>query len=160
MESRPGETVGDFRVRINDRLNDEKEAEIEKLKERYAKKEKTLLDRLDRALMALEKEKSDSTGSLIKAGITVLGVLFGKSRASVGTAGTRVLKERGDISRAEERVQKIEMDIDALEAELLEKIDALDTRFNIEDIAIEEFAIKLRKSDIDVDRIALVWSTD
>ena len=159
MESRPGETVGDFRVRINDRLNDEKEAEIEKLKERYAKKEKTLLDRLDRALMALEKEKSDSTGSLIKAGITVLGVLFGKSRASVGTAGTRVLKERGDISRAEERVQKIEMDIDALEAELLEKIEDLDKRFNIEDIAIEEFAIKLRKSDIDVDRIALVWST-
>jgi len=159
MESRPGETVGDFKVRINDRLNDDKETEIENLKERYAKKEKTLLDRLDRALMALEKEKSDSTGSLIKAGITVLGVLFGKSRASVGTAGTRVLKERGDISRAEERVQKIEMDIDALEAELLEKIDELDMRFNIEDIAIEEFAIKLRKSDIDVDRIALVWST-
>jgi hypothetical protein len=158
MESRPGETVGDFKVRINDRLNDDKEAEIGKLKERYAKKEKTLLDRLDRALMALEKEKRDSTGSLIKAGITVLGVLFGKSRASVGTAGTRVLKERGDISRAEERVQKIEMDIDALEAELLEKIDELDMRFNIEDIAIEEFAIKLRKSDIDVDRIALVWS--
>ncbi|MDX1344911.1 MAG: hypothetical protein R3179_03355, partial [Sedimenticolaceae bacterium] len=160
LESRPGESPGDFRVRINDLLSDRKEAEIEKLKERYAKKEKTLLDRLDRAMLALDKEKSDSTGSLIKAGITVLGVLFGKSRASIGTAGTRVLKERGDISRAEERVQKIQMQLDELETELLEKIDHLDEQFNIEDIAIEEFAIKLRKTDIDIDRIALVWSTD
>jgi hypothetical protein len=160
LESRPGETLGDFRVRINDALNDGKEAEIEKLKERYAKKEQTLLDRLDRAMMALEKEKSDSTGSLIKAGVTVLGVLFGKSRASIGTAGTRILKERGDISRAEERVQKIQEQIDALEAELLDKIDELDQRFMIEESAIEPFAIKLRKTDIDVDRIAVVWSPD
>ena len=160
LESRPGESLGDFKVRINDLLSDRKEAEIGKLKERYAKKEKTLLDRLDRAMTALDKEKSDSTGSLIKAGITVLGVLFGKSRASVGTAGTRVLKERGDISRAEERVQKIQMDIDALEAELWEKIDELDEQFNIEDIDIEEFSLKLRKTDIDIDQIALVWSTD
>lgn len=160
MESRPGESLGDFKVRINDQLSDLKEAEIEKLKERYAKKEKTLLDRLDRAMTALDKEKSDSTGSLINAGITVLGVLFGKSRASVGTAGTRVLKERGDISRAEERVQKIQTGIDALEAELLDKIDDLAEHFNTEDIAIEEFAIKLRKTDIDIDQIALVWSTD
>ncbi len=160
LESRPGESPGDFKVRINDLLSDRKEAEIEKLKERYAKKEKTLLDRLDRAILALDKEKSDSTGSLIKAGITVLGVLFGKSRASIGTAGTRVLKERGDISRAEERVQKIQMQLDELETELLEKIDHLDAQYNIEDIAIEEFAIKLRKTDIDIDRIALVWSTD
>ena len=158
LESRPGETAGDFRVRVGDLLNDMKEAEIEKLKEHYAKKEKTLLDRLDRAMMALEKEKSDSTGSLINAGITVLGVLFGKSRASIGTAGTRVLKERGDISRAEERASKIQTDIEALEAELLEKIDALDQRYRIEDVAIEEFAIKLRKTDINIDRMALVWS--
>lgn len=87
-------------------------------------------------------------------------MLFGKSRASIGTAGTRVLKERGDISRAEERVQKTQAEIDALEAELMEKIDDLDEQFNIEDIAIEEFAIKLRKTDIDIDRIALVWSAD
>ena len=119
-----------------------------------------LLERPNRAISALDKEKSDSTGSLIKAGITVLGVLFGKSRASVGTGGTRVLKKRGDIRRADERVQKIQMDIDALEAELWEKIDELDEQFNIEDIDIEEFSLKLRKTDIDIDQIALVWSTD
>jgi hypothetical protein len=160
MESRPNETLGDFRVRIHDALSDAREAGIQKLKERYAKREKTLLDRLDRAMASLEKEKSDSTGSYIKAGITVLGVLFGKSRASIGTAGTRILKERGDISRAEERVQKIHKDIEELGFELEEKLDELAERFNIEDIEIEEFAIKPRKSDIGVDRIALVWRTD
>jgi hypothetical protein len=160
MESRPNETLGDFKVRINDVLSDEKEEDIEKLKERYARKEKTLLDRLDRATASLEKEKSDQTGSLIKAGVTVLGVLFGKSRASIGTAGTRILKERGDIGRAEERVEKIQKDIEELGYELEEKVDELADKFNIDDVEIEEFAIKLRKTDIDVDQIALVWSTE
>ena len=30
----------------------------------------------------------------------------------------------------------------------------------IEESAIEPFAIKLRKTDIDIDRIAVVWSPD
>jgi len=160
MESRPNELLGDFKVRLTDAMNDLKEEEIHAMKERYAKKEKVLTDRLERAMASLDKEKSDSTGSLIKAGVTILGVLFGKSRASIGTAGTRVFKERGDISRAEERVQKIQGDIEELEYELEEKIDELAEKYSADDIKIEDFAIKPRKTDIVVDNIALIWSTE
>jgi hypothetical protein len=160
MESRPHETLGDFKVRINDALNDQKEEEIDTLKERYAKKEKVLMDRLEREMERLDKEKSDTTGSFMNAGITVLGALFGKSRASIGRAGTRIFKERGDVGRAEERVKKVEDDIHDLETELEEKINELADKYNIDTVEIEEFAIKLRKSDIVVDTIAVVWSTE
>jgi hypothetical protein len=160
MESEPYESLGDFRVRIADALNDAKEAAIDKLKDRYAGKEKTLVDRLQRAMASLEKEKGDTTHSYIKVGATVLGALFGKSRASIATAGTRILKERGDVGRAQARVKKYQDDLEALELEMEEKIDELADRYSADNVETEEFAIKLRKTDIVVDSIALLWSAD
>ncbi len=157
LESKPYESLSDFKVKLSDILNEEKEKAIEVLQERYAKKEKVLTDRLDRAAAKLEKEESDTTSSFLNVGITVLGALFGKSRASIGRAGSRVLKERGDVNRAEERVEKIKDDIEELEEELTDKVDDLVEKFDIDEIDIEEFSIKPRKTDIEVNDIAVVW---
>jgi lipoate-protein ligase A len=98
---------------------------------------------------------------MIETGIAVLGALFGKaSPTKIGSAlrkGSKVLKERGDMSRAEERIVVIEEDIEALEYELEDKIDALNEQFDVENCEIEEFKIKPRKTDIDVELCALVW---
>ncbi len=157
LESKPYESLGDFKVRLSNVLNEEKEEAIEVLQERYAKKEKVLTDRLDRAAEKLEKEESDTTSSFLNVGITVLGALFGKSRASIGRAGSRVLKERGDVNRAEERVEKVKDDIEELEEELTDKVNDLADKFDIDEVKIEEFSIKLRKTDIEVNNIAIVW---
>ncbi|RTZ66620.1 MAG: hypothetical protein DSZ29_02625 [Aquificaceae bacterium] len=161
LESTPYESLGDFKVRLKDLLDDKKEVDIEKLQERYRKKEKVLLNRLSRAQERVEKEKADSSGSLVSAGIAVLGALFGRSStAKVGRAisrGSRVLKERGDVGRAEERLAEIEEDIQQLAEELEDKIDAMTDKYDLDLITIEEFAIKLRKTDIEVDEIAVVW---
>ena len=159
LESQPYESLGDFKVRLTDLLDDKKETAIDTLKERYAKKEKVLTDRLSRAEEKLEKEESDTSNSFINVGITVLGALFGKSRASIGRAGSRVLKERGDVNRQEERVEKIKNDIEELEEELEDKVDDLVDKFNIDAVDIEEFAIKLRKTDIQLNDIAVVWKS-
>jgi hypothetical protein len=68
-------------------------------------------------------------------------------------------KERGDISRAEERVEKINDDIQILSDEMEDKIDRLSDKFDVYVIDIETFAIKLRRTDIEVDEIAVVWET-
>jgi hypothetical protein len=41
-----------------------------------------------------------------------------------------------------------------------EKIDELADRYSADNMETEEFAIKLRKTDIVVDSIALLWSAD
>ena len=158
LESEPYESLGDFKVRLNDLLESKKEDAIEILQERYAKKEKVLTDRLSRALEKLDKEESDTNSSFLNVGITVLGALFGKSKASIGRAGSRVLKERGDVNRQEERVEKIKDDIEELEEELEDKVDDLVDQYDIDEVEIEDFAIKLRKTDIQVDDIAVVWT--
>ena len=161
MESRPEESRGDFVVRVEDVLQEKKEDAIEKLKERFAKKEKVLKERLERAQARVEKESADSTSSLIEAGISVLGALFGKtSITKIGRAvnkGGKILKERDEMSRAEARVEDIMDDIEALEIEMESKIDQLDERYSLEKYEITEVKIKPRKTDIHVDTCAIVW---
>ncbi len=161
LESKVEESRADFMVRIQDILKDKKEIEIEKLQERYAKKEKVLTDRLSRAKERAQKESSDSTNSMIETGIAVLGALFGKaSPAKIGSAlrkGSKILKERGDMSRAEERMVAIQEDMEALEYEIEDKIDTLNEKLDIENCEIEEFNIKPRKTDIDIELCAVVW---
>jgi hypothetical protein len=161
LESKPGESRSDFIVRLQDSLNDKKELAIEKLKTRYASKEKVLTQRLSRAKDRVEKESSDSTSSMIDAGIAVIGALFGrKSPASIGRAfrkGSGILKERGDMSRAEERVTQVNESIEALEYELEDKVDLLTEKYSADNCKIETFMIKPRKTDIEVENCALVW---
>jgi len=161
LESKVEESHSDFIVRLQDILKEKKELEIEKLQARYDTKEKTLLGRLSRAKERVEKESSDSTGSMIETGIAVLGALFGKASptkiGSVLRKGSKVLKERGDMSRAQERIVAIQEDIEALEYELEDKIDVLNEKFDVENCEIEEFKIKPRKTDINVELCAIVW---
>jgi hypothetical protein len=161
LESRAGELESDFKVRLQDMLNDKKETEIEKLQTRFSKKEKTLLDRLSRAKERVEKEAADSTSSMIETGIAVLGALFGRtSPTKIGRAfkkGSNILKERGDMSRAEERMSGIQADIEALEYELEDTIDALNEKYNVDNCKIETYSMKPRKTDIDVELCAVVW---
>jgi hypothetical protein len=160
-ESKVGESESDFKVRVQDMLNDKKEQEIEKLQTRYGKKEKTLLDRLSRAKARVEKEESDSTSSMIETGIAVLGALFGRtSPTKIGRAfkkGSNILKERGDMSRAQERMVAIQEDIEALEYELEDTIDAINEKYNVDNCEIETYSMKPRKTDIDVELCAVVW---
>lgn len=161
LESSVGESEGDFKVRLQDMLNDKKETEIDKLQVRFSKKEKTLLDRLARAKERVEKESADSTSSIIETGIAVLGALFGKtSPTKIGRAfkkGSSILKERGDMSRAEERMAAVQEDIETLEYELEDNIDVLNEKYNVENCEIETFKVKPRKTDLDVELCAIVW---
>ena len=161
LESKVSESRSDFIVRVQDILQEKKEEAIEKLKTRYASKEKVLQDRLLRAQERVKKEAADSTSSMIEMGISVLGALFGKaSPTKIGRAvskGGRILKEHGEMSRAEERVVKIEDDINALNDELEDKIDNLNEKYDIERCEIETFKIKPRRTDIDVQICAIVW---
>jgi hypothetical protein len=165
LESKIHESLADFKVRIQDILNEKKEKEIDRLKERYTKKESLLRDRLQRAMERVEKEESDvsskTTDTMISAGMAVLGALFGhRSTAKIGSTlskGSRILKEKGDVDRAQQRVEEVHKKIDDLADELEEKVDELADKYSIEECEVENFSIKPRRSDIAVEEIALVW---
>jgi len=161
LTSKPEETLEQFRLRLQDILAEAREEALDELKEKYAKKEERLQSRLARAMDKVEKEQADANISLIDVGISVLGALLGrKSATSIGRAinkGSRAYKERGQLSRAQQYVEEIKEQIDDLEMELEEKIDELSEQYDPENHPIETFTIKPKKSDIEIERIAIVW---
>jgi 23S rRNA maturation mini-RNase III len=161
LSSKPYESIGEFKVRVKDILDDKKEQEIEKLQNRYEKKEQILLKRLKRAKERVTKEEADATKSMVDTGIAILGALFGRSSSAklgrVLSKGSHAYKERADINRAEEQVEAIEEEIEELSYELEDKISDLALQYDVDNVEITESSLKLRKSDIKINRLSIVW---
>ncbi len=169
-DSKPHESLRDFKVRLRDLLNEKKLHEIETLETRYAKKSATLQRRLERALAKLEKEESDvsakTTDTLLAVGMGIFGALFGNKTLSSATlrkgaraikSGGRILKERSDVKAATQAIEGIEEEIAALHEELESKVDRLEEKFSLENHPVEPLPIKPRKADVHVRKVALLW---
>ena len=166
----PGETEPQFNKRISDLLREKKETEADKIKERYEKKQRQLNIRLEKAYARVDKEKGDvkakGIDTALSIGATIFGALFGRKTLSVSNANRtvrsargagRVLKEQGDVQRAEDAVALILEDVDALAQELQEKLSLLAVRFDRENYDLETINITPRHSDIYDLQLHLVW---
>ncbi len=173
LESRPGESEESFQQRLADQLREKKEIELARLTERLGKKQRQLENRLERALARVDKEKADvktrGMDTALSFGVAVFGALFGRKPFSVTTASRsargmrsagRLYKEKQDVDRAMEEVERIEEELAILGRELEEKSAALGERFDPERYRIEPFAIKPRRSDIFSVRLCLLWEPD
>ena len=166
-ESRPGEELEMFKNRLMEILEERRSEEAQKLEERYSKKLQRLQERYQRALQKLQKEKEDvsgaATGSIIDAGMALFGAFFGSKRSAaskVGQAikgGSRILKEKADVERAEALAAAALEKIEAMKTELEEKLDTVDEKYSIQNYTIETFFIKPRRSDIRIETIVLYW---
>jgi hypothetical protein len=165
----PGGTEADFRILLAQELRERRDAAVDELRGRFAKKMNAIDDRQRRAAQRVERERaqaqSETTSSVLTVGGSVLGALFGSRRAAtLSKASTaarrlgRISKERADVGHAEADARALDEQEAAVEAELQAAIGALSSRFDPARIAIETVTIRPRKSDLAVEDIALVWS--
>ena len=100
-------------------------------------------------------------------GTTILGALFGRKAASVGTAsraGTamrgagRAKKEKEDVERAVEDAKALRVQLGELEAQFESDVEALGERLDAERFEIEEAPVRPRKADIAVEPVVLAWA--
>jgi hypothetical protein len=168
LTSVPGGSEGEFRARIAQVLREKRDAAIDTLGAKYARKLATLEDRARRAEQKLTREKEQASQqamtSALSVGGSLLGALFGGRRGSVlGKASTaarsvgRIGKERTDVTHAEADLAALQQQHAALEAELADEVAALEGKFDATTILVETSAIKARKSDTEVADLALVW---
>jgi hypothetical protein len=169
--SEAGESEGDFRIRLRQLAHEQRDLNVEKLRKSYASKFDTLQGRIKSAEAAVDREKAQARtatiDTAISIGSTLLGALFGRkvaSRTNVTRASTsmrtagRAAQQRGDISQAQEKVEDLQQELDALEEELNEEVAALEAKFDVEKLVFEELAVRPRKSDIEIAKVALVWT--
>jgi hypothetical protein len=168
VASRPGESEDAFRGRIAALARESRDAEIEKLRSRYAPKLAALLDRAERADAATEREAAQARGqkldAVVSIGASLVGALFGRKLASASNVSraaraarglSRAAKEQSDVARAEDRAKELREAHAALEAELAAEIASLAA--STREPAIEAFEIAPRKTDLVVEEFALLW---
>jgi hypothetical protein len=171
MTSRPGETEGEFRVRLQQLGREKRDLAVAKIEKRYGSKLATLRDRIRRAEQRVEKERSQygqqKMQTVISIGTTVLGAMFGRKAASIGTVGRastamrgvgRASREKGDISRAMAELEAQQEKLMEMEREFEREAEAIREANDPSSLELESVDVRPRKSDIAIDRVALVWT--
>ena len=161
--SRPGESEGDFRVRIKQAAVEERDLQVAKLRSKYAPKLTALAERLRKAEQKVEREKTKSKQKLLDAaiamGTSILSAVFGRKlrstanvtrAASSARAAGRVLGKQADVSDAEDSVEAIQQRLDELDAEFREETAKLQSQMSAENLELEPLELQPRKADITV----------
>jgi hypothetical protein len=170
LTSRPGESEGEFRVRLQQRASEERDAAIDKIRKRYASKVTTLENRLLRAEQAIARERDQASSrtmsTAVSFGTAILGAVLGRKRLSastVGRIGTAIRsaggsrKQAADVARAEEQAARVRAELEALNGSLQAEIDALDTALNAQSEPLEEIIIRAKASDVQIPLFGLLW---
>ena len=168
LVSQPGETEGQFRVRLQQAARESRDQAVERLRQNYAPKLAALQERLRRAHAAQEREAGQAQAAKLQTaisfGATLLGAFMGRkavSMSSVGRATTaargigRSMKEAEDAKRAGESVAVVQQQIDALDAELREQAAGIET--SMANAPLEALTVAAKKTGITVQLVALTW---
>lgn len=169
--SEPDEPEDDFRIRLSQLVRERRDLEVEKLRKRFTSKLATLQGRLQRAEQRVDREeaqyKQRSWESALSIGATVLGAVFGRklgSRTNVGRTTTsmrsvgRAASEQGDIGRAKENVETLQGQLEELEEKFQTDAGKIEDKLQVENLEFAELRVPPRKSDIQVEQVALVWT--
>lgn len=143
----------------------------EKLRSKYADKMAKLNAKLQTGQARVDREAEQynqaKMSSMISFGASILGAFLGNkvaSRTNVSKMGTamrgagRAAQQKGDVSRAEDQLEQIAIDMQDLDAELNEELEALGEKYNVDDWELDTTVIPPRKSDLKVDDPWLIWT--
>ncbi|MCA9413927.1 MAG: ATP-binding protein, partial [Candidatus Omnitrophica bacterium] len=152
-------------------LREERDLAMEKLRDQYATKSSRIEDRIQSAQARVAKEESQYQNqrlqTAISFGSTLMGALFGRkltSRTNIGKAATairgigRTADQRGDIERAEEKVETLQADLRELEQQLQTELLEIRREFEESELEYDTQEIRTKKTDLTIDRYCLVWA--
>ncbi|MBN2337410.1 MAG: ATP-binding protein [Acidobacteria bacterium] len=170
LTSDPGESEGDFRIRLGQLARERRDEKADALRGRYGPKIAALEERMRKAEQKVEKEKGDvrqaGVQTALNLGATLLGAFMGRKKLSTGTigrasttmrSGMRTAKEKADIAAAEENLEALRLQKESLEAEFAAELEALEGSADPMRQEVQSAPLRPRKADIRVRLVALVW---
>jgi uncharacterized protein DUF87 len=166
--SRPGESEAEFRSRSALAGRERRDAELERLRAKYAPKIHRLEERIRNAQQVVEREagqvRSQGLQTAISVGATILASFLGRKRlsyTSMGRATTaargagRVIEQQQDVGRAKADVAAAQRDLDALNTEFQEATATLGDAPSDE---LQVVTVRPKMADISVSLLTLAWA--
>lgn len=166
-----GESEANFRVRITHEAKENRDEAAEKVRDAAAGKVKTIESRIRTAEAKVAKEQSESNSAKMNAGISVLGgllkAIFGRKTGSSGfgratsgssvTKATTAYKQHRDVANAEARVEDLEEELEAIRDAMEKELAGIAETFDPASLNLDKETLKPRRTDVKVDRVALLW---
>jgi hypothetical protein len=170
LSSRPDESEAAFRARVQQASREVRDAEKEKLRQKYAPKAATLAERIRRAEQALSREHEQASESKLQTGFsigaTIVGVLLGRKTVGASTLGRATTAARGvgrsmrqgkDVTRAAENVESLKAQLADLEGDLQADLAGLEAGTASPTRAFTPLEIRPKKTHVTPERVVLVW---
>ncbi len=168
--SRPGEAEADFRVRIAQQAREWRDAELDRVRSRYAARLGSLDDKIDRARQKVERERAEaknkSMQTYVSIGTAVLSAILGRKVANSTTVGraatsmrsaSRAARQQSDVAHAEESLGVLEEKRQALADEIDEALETVRAEASPDRLRLEPIEVPAKKTDIAVDEVVLAW---
>jgi hypothetical protein len=165
-----GESERDFRVRVQTALRERRDAELAKVRERYASKLAAAEERVRRAATSVQREQEQATESKVQTGVsvaaTIFGALLGRKAVSASTLGRattaargygRVGREAKDVARAQSELAALEAKRDEIAAALERDLQAIADDWERRDEPLDRVLVKPKRGGVSVQLVALVW---
>jgi hypothetical protein len=167
--SEPGESEGDFRIRLTQHAREQRDAAIDKLRQRFAARARAIEQRRRSAEERIAREQAQYSQqkmqTAISFGATVLGAMFGR-RTGAGTIGRaasaargagRIGDQRDDVSRAQDSLEGILAEQRELERQIEDETSRMQSEYDPVSLVLEPIEVRPRKTDIDAAPPLLVW---
>ena len=170
LVSSPGESEGEFRVRLGQAGRERRDEMVEQLRQKYAAKLAAADERVRRAEQAVDREAEQAKGAelqtAISFGATLLGAFMGRKKLSTSTLGRattaargvgRAADQRGDVDRAKETVASLQQARADLDTAFAAEVQALEAKLDPLSEVLEPVVLRPKKADIAVQVVALAW---
>jgi hypothetical protein len=169
LYGRPGESVDAFSVRCAQFADQQADAEIAKLRDKYESKATRLRDQIaateDRVdVLEAQADSRRDSEMLSTAGSILGGLLGGRSRGGLlgklGSAANRrgsTKAARRRVEAAESKTARLVTELEQLEAELVEEITEIDARWMERAKRVATTPVTLEKTDVTVTQLVLAW---
>ncbi|HET6669893.1 MAG TPA: DUF87 domain-containing protein [Pyrinomonadaceae bacterium] len=171
LTSNPDESEQDFRLRLQQAAREQRDAAVEKLRQKYAPKVAVLEEKKRRAEQAVDREAEQSKSQKFQTAIsfltTGLSSFLGRKRVSLTTLGrattaardvSRSMKEAQDVGRAQETVAAVDEQLAELEAQFKNDTAALEQATDLQSEALQTLTLKPTKANIAIKHFSLAWA--
>jgi hypothetical protein len=162
--SKPGESKSDFQMRLEPLASTKRDAERRRLEKQYATKLASLDSRIKSAEARVNTQKwqlwtriSGVLWVLVETALRFMGHGRAGRPRSPEVAMRGMATERGQQVSAQAGLDKLLDEKKSLDTERDTAFAELDGKFDPKKLPLEVMVLKPRKSDVEVDRVSLVW---
>jgi hypothetical protein len=161
--------VRDFAARVQQVAREKRDAEVQKLRQKYETQFNRLQDRLAREQAALSDDQAQYDArkreELVSAGETVIGMLgiFGRRRSSTSLSRAATKRRltssaQTDMRQSQDQIARLEKEIEDMRREVELEAQAVSSKWASVADRVETYPIRPARGAVQVELVALAWA--